>query len=114
MFRRLWPAGLRRDFQVFKKALFVVLQTLLFLLLFAAGSFLPALPSFRSLYLQVQTGPNRVFVLDGLILAVLAYLLIVLIEAARRRLRESGGRTTLALAIAVVLGLALKLGFKSV
>lgn len=99
---------------MFKNALLVVLQTLLFLILFAVGSFLPALPSFRSLYMQVQTGPNRVFVLDGLILAVLGYLLIVLVEAARKRLRGAASLTTLALLLALVLGFALKLGFKSV
>ena len=99
---------------MFKKAILVVLQTLLFLILFIAGSFLPALPSFRSLYFQVQTGPHRVFVLDGLVLALLAYLLIFLIEAARKRLRGPGGLTTLALVLALVLGLAMKLGFKSI
>lgn len=97
-----------------KKALLVVLQILLFLILFAVGSFLPALPSFRSLYMQVQTGPNRVFVLDGLLLAVLAYVLILLLEAARKRLRGAAGLTTIAFVLAVVLGLALKLGFKTI
>ena len=99
---------------MFKKAILVVLQTLLFLILFIAGSFLPALPSFRSLYFQVQTGPHRVFVLDGLVLALLAYLIILLIEVARKRVRGPGGLTTLALVLALVLGLAMKLGFKSV
>lgn len=99
---------------MFKKAILVVLQTLLFLILFIAGSFLPALPSFRSLYFQVQTGPHRVFVLDGLVLALLAYLIIILIEVVRKRVRGPGGLTTLALVLALVLGLAMKLGFKSV
>ena len=94
------------------KAVLVILQTLLFLLLFAAGSFLlpffPALPAW-----QVQTGPHRFFVLDGVLLAVAAYLLILLIEAARRRLRGPGGLTTLALVLALALGLAMKFGFKS-
>ncbi len=98
---------------MFKKAILVVLQTLLFLLLMTAGAFLPALPSFRSLYWPVQTAPGRVFVLDGLILTLLVYLLIVAIEAARRRLRGAGGLTTLALILALVLGLTMKIGFKS-
>lgn len=99
---------------MFKKAILVVLQTLLFLILFAVGSFLPVLPSFRSLYFQIQTGPNRVFVLDGLFLTLIVYLVILLLEAARRRLRGPGGLTTLSLVLALVLGLAMKLGFKSV
>lgn len=94
------------------KAVLVTLQTLLFLLLFAAGSFLlpffPTLPAW-----QVQTGPHRVFVLDGLLLAVAVYLVILAIEAARKRLRGPGGLTTLALFLALALGLAMKFGFKS-
>ena len=99
---------------MFKKAILVVLQTLLFLILFAAGSFLPALPSFRSLYWQIQTGPHRVFVVDGLLLTLAVYLLILLVEAARRRLRGPGGLTTLSLVLALVLGVAMKFGFKSI
>ncbi|HLI76903.1 MAG TPA: hypothetical protein VKV02_08150 [Acidobacteriaceae bacterium] len=99
---------------MFKKAILVVLQTLLFIILFAVGSFLPALPSFRSFYWQVQTSPGRVFVLDGLLLTLLVYLLIVAVEAARRRLRGAGALTTLALVLALALGLAMKIGFKSI
>ncbi|MGI4831332.1 MAG: hypothetical protein ACRYFU_24600 [Janthinobacterium lividum] len=94
------------------KAIVVILQTLLFLLLFAAGSFLlpffPAIPTW-----QVQTAPHRFFVLDGLLLAVLVYVVIFAIEAARRRLRGPGGLTTLALVLALALGLAMKFGFKT-
>lgn len=91
----------------------VVLQTLLFLLLFAAGSFLlPFLPSVP--VWQVQTSPGRAFVVDGLVLALLAYLLIFLFEAARKRVRGPGGLTTLSLFLALALGLAMKFGFKSI
>ncbi len=99
---------------VFKKATLVVLQTFFFLLLMTAGAFLPVLPTFRSLYWQVQTAPGRVFVLDGLVLTVAVYLLIVATEAARKRLRGAGSLTTLSLVLALVLGMALKIGFKSV
>ena len=95
------------------KAVLVVLQTLLFLLIFAAGSFLlpffPALPVW-----QVQAGPHRFFVLDGIVFAIAVYLLIVLIEAARKRLRGAAGLTTLALLLALILGFAMNFGFKSV
>lgn len=99
---------------MFKKAILVVLQTLLFLILFAAGSFLPALPSFSSFYWQVQTSPGRVFVLDGLLLTLFVYLFIIGIEAARSRLRGAGALTTLSLVLALALGLAMKMGFKSI
>ena len=98
---------------MFQKAIFVVLQTLLFLVLFAVGSFLPALPSFRSFYWQMQTGPGRIFVLDGLFLTLIVYLVILALEAARRRLRGPGSLTTLSLVLALALGLAMKFGFKS-
>ncbi len=94
------------------KAVLVVLQTLLFLLLFAAGSFL--LPFFPSLPTwQVQTGPGRFFVLDGLVLGIGVYLVILLLEAARKRLRGPGGLTTLALVLALALGLAMRFGIKT-
>ena len=95
------------------KAILVVLQTLLFLLLFAAGSFLlPFFPNVPSW--QLQIGPNRFFVMDGLLLALVVYAVILLIEAARKRLRGPAGLTTLALVLALALGLAMKFGFKSI
>ena len=93
------------------KAILVVLQTLLFIVLFAGGSFLPIFTSVPTW--QVQTGPNRFFVLDGLFLALIVYLLILLIEALRKRLRGPGALTTLALVLALALGLAMKFGFRS-
>ncbi len=99
---------------MFKKAILVVLQTLLFLFLMTAGAFLPALPTFRSFYRQVQTAPGRVFVLDGPILTLLVYGILLAVAAGRKRLRGAGGLTTLALLLALVLALAMKIGFKSV
>ena len=86
----------------------VVLQLVLFLVAFAAGSFLPAfgvLPMWR-----VAVGSTRWLVLDGLLLMLLVYVVIVAIEAARKRLRLSAGLTTLALVLALALGFAMKLG----
>lgn len=99
---------------MFKRAIWVVLQTLLFLLLFAAGSFLPVLPNFSSLYWGVSTGPGRVFVMDGLLLMLIAFALIVVGEAIAKRLRGAGLLTTLSLVLALLLGLAMKIGFKAV
>lgn len=98
---------------MFKKAMLVVLQTLFFLFLFVAGSFLPVMPSFSSLYWDVQTSPGHVFVLDGLVLMLVAFLLILAGEAVGKRLRGAGALTTLSLVLALALGLAMKIGFKS-
>lgn len=93
------------------KTISIVLQMFLFLLLFGAGSFLPVFTSFPSW--QVQAGPNRLFVLDGLLLMGLVYLLILAAEAARKQLRGPGKFTTLAFVLALLLGLLMKFGFKS-
>ena len=101
--------GVKR--QMVTKAGLVVLQTLVFLVLFGLGSFLPI---FTSLPVwQVQTGPHRFFVLDGLLLALAAYGIILLAEVTRKRLRGPGSLTTLSFALAMMLGLAMKLGFKT-
>ena len=94
-----------------KKAVLVVLQTLLFLILFGAGSFLPIFTSMPTW--QVQTDPHRYFVLNGVLIAAVVYLLILLVEIARKRLRGPGGLTTLAFFLALALGLAMKFGFKA-
>ena len=97
---------------MFTKAILVVLQALLFLVLFGAGTlllpFVPSVPVW-----QVQTSPGRAFVLDGLVLTLIGYLIILAIEAATKRVRGPGGLTTLALVLALALGLAMKFGFKS-
>ena len=93
---------------MFKRAISVVLQAMLLLAVFGAGSFLPVfhlLPMWR-----VAAGANHYFVLDGLLLMLLLYLCILAIEAGRKRLTSSGGLTTLALARALLLGLAMKFG----
>lgn len=99
---------------MFRKAVLVVLQTILFLILFAAGAFLPALPNFSSLYWAVSTGPGRVFVMDGLLLMLLVFVLILAGEALAKRFRGAGLLTTLSLVLALLLGFAMKIGFKSV
>lgn len=94
------------------KAFLVILQTVMFLILYGLGSFLPVftpLPTW-----EVHTSTNHVFVLDGLVLALLVYLVLLAVEAARRRLRGAGGLTTLSLVLALALGFAMKFGFKSI
>jgi hypothetical protein len=94
------------------KIVLAVLQFLLFLAVFFVGSILPALGLMP--LKTVTVGANRVFVVDGLLMMLAAYILILAIEAARRRLRTSGSLTTIALVLALVLGLAMKFGFKTI
>ncbi|MFC6645576.1 hypothetical protein ACFQBQ_08270 [Granulicella cerasi] len=94
---------------MFKKIVSVFLQMLLFLVAFGAGSFLPVfhvLPAWT-----VNVNPTRVFVLDGLFLMLALFVVILLIEAAMKRIRASAGLTALALVLALALGFAMKFGF---
>jgi hypothetical protein len=94
-----------------KRVLSVVLQFILYLVVFAVGSLLPGanvLPT-----LSVPAGASRVFVYDGLLLMFAIYILILLIAAARKRIHFAWPNATIALVLALILGLAMKFGFKS-
>ncbi len=95
-----------------KKALSIVLQTILLLVVYAAGSFLPPFHIMRTLVSAPDA--TRFFVWDGIMLMLAVYILILLIEAARKRLRTSATGSTVALVLATILGLAAKLGFITV
>jgi hypothetical protein len=95
-----------------KRVLSVVLQFVLFLVVFLVGSLLPGanlLPM-----ITVGAGAGRIFVLDGLFLMLAVYILILLVAAARKRIPAAWPNSTLALAMAIILGLAMKFGFKSI
>ena len=109
------------------RALSVVLQFILYLVVFAAylvvfaaGSLLPALNKLPML--SVSAGVGRVFVYDGLLLMLVAYILILLVSYILIRLvgidrkynRIVWLNSTIALFLALILGLAMKFGFKSV
>jgi hypothetical protein len=94
-----------------KNVFVAILQFMLFLLVFAAFSFVP--PIHLQHVVGTTSDGTRVFIWDGLLLAGVLFVLILAIEAARRRIRTSGVWTTVAFALAVVLGLAMKLGFKT-
>jgi len=53
-------------------------------------------------------------VYDGVLLMLALYLLILLIAAARKRIHFAWQNSTLALVLALILGLAMKFGFKSI
>ena len=94
-----------------KRVLSVVAQLVLFLVVFLVGSLLPAanlLPT-----LSIGAGVGRVFVYDGLLLMLALYIVILLIATLRKRMDVAWLNSTLAVLLALILGLAMKFGFKS-
>jgi ABC-type microcin C transport system permease subunit YejB len=94
-----------------KNVVFAFLQCVLFLIVFAAGSFFPVFHLQH--VVSVTSDGTRVFIWDGLILASLLFLLILLIEALRKRIRIAGLWTTAAFVVAIVAGYMAQFGFKT-
>lgn len=86
-------------------------QFVLFFAVFFVFSFVPPL----HLEHVVGTTPDgpRVFIWDGLLIAAVLFVVILLIETAMKRIRTAGMWTSIAFVLAVVIGLASKLGFKT-
>ncbi|HZY61700.1 MAG TPA: hypothetical protein VFE38_04175 [Edaphobacter sp.] len=91
-----------------KKLLSTVLQFVMFLLVYAIFSLFPPLHIQRILV----SAPNysRTFILDGILVALVLYILIVLGEAIMKR-RCQITWTTIAFILAIVLGYFMKFGF---
>ena len=94
-----------------KRAIAIILETILFLFVFLAGSFLVPFPAAHLPSWTVDLSPTRYFVLDGIVFMFLLYFLFLAIGAARHRLRSAALTSTLAVVLALVLGLAMKFGF---
>ena len=94
-----------------KRAIAIILETILFLFVFLAGSLLVAFPAAHLPSWTVNLGPTRYFVLDGLVFMFVLYLLFLAIGAARHRLQSVALTSTTAVVLALVLGLAMKFGF---
>ena len=94
-----------------KNVVFTILQLILFLMVFFVGSIFP--PFHFEHVLIATPGITRIFVADGLVLAFVLFVLIVILEAARKRLRVAAPWTSLAFLLAVVFGLMMKFGFKT-
>jgi hypothetical protein len=94
-----------------KNVVLTILQLILFLIVFFVGSFVP--PFHFEHVLIATPGITRIFVADGLVLAFVLFVLIVILEAVRKRLRIAAPWTTLAFLLAVVFGLMMKFGFKT-
>ena len=94
-----------------KNVLVTILQFVVFIAVFAAFSFLP--PMHLEHVIGATPDGTRVFIWDGLLMTALLFLVILAVEAGRKRIRSSGVWTTVAFALAVVIGLLAKLGFKT-
>ena len=94
-----------------KRAIAIILETILFLVVFLAGSLLVAVPSAHLPSWTITLSATRYFVLDGVLFMAILYVLFLLIGAARRRLRSAVLSSTVAVVLALVLGLAMKFGF---
>jgi hypothetical protein len=93
-----------------KKALVVIAQFLLFFMVFLAGSL--ADPFKMKWFISHPTlTSTRFFVPDGLILTLVLFLVILGIEVATKRLRTAGTLTSLAFALALILGIIAKFGW---
>ena len=92
-----------------KKVIFAIVQFVIFLFVFFIGSMLPL---FHLEYVLIATpGSTRIFIADGLLLAFSLFVIIVLVEVMRKRLRTATPWTTVAFVLAVVFGLMMKFGF---
>lgn len=94
-----------------KRAIAVILETILFLVVFLAGSLLAGIPASHVPDWKVALSGNRYFVLDGVVFMFILYVLFLLIGAARHRSRSAVLTSTVAVVLALVLGLAMKFGF---
>ena len=92
-----------------KNFLFLCLQFVLFLIVFAIGSLFP--PFHIEHVLATTPTITHLFVADGVILMLALYVLIVVIEAIMKRVRTAIPWTTAALILAAVAGLVMKFGF---
>jgi hypothetical protein len=94
-----------------KRAIAIILETILFLFVSFAGWILAGIPSAHTPNWQVTLSGNRYFVLDGIVFVLVLYLLFLGVGAARHRLRSAVLTSTVAVVLALVLGLAMKFGF---
>ena len=94
-----------------KKVILTILKFIVFFIVFLVGSLFP--PFHFERVIIATPGITRIFVADGLLLMFALYVVIMLVEALRKRLRSTAPWTTLAVILAAVLGLMMKFGFKT-
>ena len=89
-----------------KKAIFVVLDAVLFLLAYAIGSVLPGLGKMPMWSTVFASG--RLFVWDGIVLMLLCFVVIVVVQAVRKTLQTRWGTPVLALVLSLLLLAAMR------
>jgi hypothetical protein len=92
-----------------KNVILFILQCILFLIVFCAGSFFP--PFHYEHIIMATPGSTRVFIADGLLLMLALSILILIVEALTKRLRTAAPWTTAAVILATALGLWMQFGF---
>jgi hypothetical protein len=98
------------EFKPMKRAFFVLVEFVLFFVVFLAGSLWD--PFKMKWFVSHPTlTSTRFFVPDGLILMAVVFVLILGIEAARKRLASGGMVATIAFAMALLLGFLSKFGW---
>ena len=95
-----------------KNVFVTLLQLVCFLVVFAAFSFFP--PMNLQHVVGATSDGTRVFIWDGLLISALLFVVILAFEAARKRIGTSGVWTTVGFVLAIAIGLAAKLGFKTI
>jgi hypothetical protein len=87
-------------------------QCVLFLVTFALGSFV-----LHPFNVRTALAPDdlhtRVFIWDGLLMMLALYLLVLLIEVFMKQVRRAAPWSTIAVALAALVGYLLKFGFLS-
>jgi hypothetical protein len=102
-----------------KRTIFTVLQFVLFLFAFAVGGFLPILSVFLPSFLRIPSvmtrwaNGTRGFQWDGVFLMLAILVVVLIVQALRKRIRSAAPWTALAFALAAILGLVMKFGFMS-
>lgn len=93
-----------------KKILTIIVQFVFYLILDVIGSLFYQPFQIKTALAGSSAAP-RTFIWDGLILAVLGYVLVIIIASLRKKLDSSAPWATLALVLAALAGYVLKLGF---
>jgi hypothetical protein len=92
-----------------KTIFLTIVQFVLFFVAFAVGSFMT--PFKIAHVISFSLRGSRIFYWDGILLMLILLVVILAMEAARKRLRTAAPWTVLALVLATAAGLAVKLGF---
>jgi hypothetical protein len=94
------------------RAFIILLQFVLMLIVFFVGSILPV---FHILPLwAVSHGPDSIFVLDGLYLMIFLYMLFLVIGVLRRHFFRAAINSTVALVLALFIGLAARFPIRGI